>query len=178
MADQETPGVVQMLGEAGGCPEVEWGGRKWKVAHPVQKAKALLELYLAAEAVAEVEALEGVLPPDRYKRAYDSTLAAVRGKHFRTWGPGWQAAVEGADGNYLFLLSLLKVHQPDATVADARALLVNRPLATLAALETVCADFFSALAADLLEPPAGQAARAAEMTARFLSALRTACGGS
>lgn len=177
MSEAQTPaGVVPILGEAGGCPEVEWAGRKWKIGHPVQKAKALLEIHLAAEAVAEVEALEDAIPPQTYKKAFDNTLNAVRGKQYRTWGPGWTAAMEGADGNYLFLLSLLKVHQPDATVADARALLVNKPLATLAALELVAGDFFSELTADLPEPPAEQTARAAEMTDRFLSSLRTICG--
>lgn len=177
MSEDQTPaGVAAMLGEAGGCPAVELDGRAWKIGHPVQKAKALLETYLAASAVEEVEALQGAVPPATYQKMFKDTLAAVRAKHFRTWGPGWAAAVEGPEGNYLFLLSLLLVHQPEATVADARALLVHRPLATLCALEQVAGDFFSLLAADLAEPPEEQRARAGAMAATFLAGLKTACG--
>lgn len=178
MTADDAPGYQTVLGEAGACPEIEYAGTVWKVGHPVGAAKAALEEYVAASAVAEVEALRGVFPPGLYAKMEADTLAALRAKHHRTWGPMWLKAVEGPDGNVLFLYSLLKAHQPAATVDDARDLLAAKPLATLAALERVSPDFFTKLAAGLAVPLETRAEKAAEMRDRFLTGLRTVCGNS
>lgn len=170
------PSVAQMLGAAGGCPAVEFNGRVWKIEHPVQRAKAELEIYLAGEAVRRVEALQRVLSPAAFQQRMDDVLAMVAGGWYATWGKGWQRATEGPDGNLLFLFSLLRVHQPDCTVADARGLLFGKTGETLAALEVVSPGFFAAVAEALPVPPDQKPAQAAAMAADFLARLRTLTG--
>lgn len=164
--------VGSLLGEAGGCPVVEWNGRKWKIAHPVQKAKAQLEKVLAARHLAAVAELKDALPPASYEAAWAEAVRLVGTGHFRTFRRGWQQEMTGGASSLLLLLGLLRCHQDDATEADAAGLLAERPEETVAALVQVFPALFASLAGDLPLPPAKRTQAAAEMAERAAAVLR------
>lgn len=174
MSEEIPPaGVQQHLGAAGACPEIEWGGKTWRVGHPVQKARAALEELVAAKAVAETRALEGILDPAAYDAAQKDCLRAIRAGECRTWGAQWVATVNGPDGDYLFLMSLIKPQHPDATEADVSGLMSDRGFELAAALERVCPAFFTELAAARKGATARQRQEIADQfTARLLPAFR------
>lgn len=145
MSEQSIPGVGDALGEAGGCPEVNLGGRVWKVGHPTQAAKSRLEKLAAARAVNNVLALRDVLPAAEYDQLWKSTLAAVQAGKFKTWREGWRDIVFGDEAAGLFFLSLLQQHHPDATETDALALAAGAPEQVAAAIAQVVPGFLSVL---------------------------------
>lgn len=171
-AHDHAPTVGQVLGAAGACPEVEYAGRVWRVGFPTQRAKARLEELFAAQALAEVKALEGVLDPADYAGELAAVRDAVRSKQYRTWAPGWVAAMNGPEAGTLFLLSLLRENHPDATAADARALAENRADEVNAAVDRVAAPFFETVAADFPGTPAAKA-KALEVVRGLFSRSRT-----
>jgi hypothetical protein len=172
MADGEAgPGVGAALGEAGGCPSIEWNGRTWKVGHPTQRAKVILEEMVTAAALDQVERLAAFLPPAKYAAKEKAFLDQLAAGNWTTWGEGWATAINGPKGRHLFALSLLRVHQPDATEADAFGLMTERATAFKAAMVRVVPDFFADLAATFPGPPAAKAAVREEMTAGFLAGL-------
>lgn len=120
MAEQ-TPSVTQMLGTDGACPEVTFRGRVWKVGHPDQAAKAELENLAVAAAGRNVFPLKAVMPPAHYKELAETFTRAVSTGQYQTWKPGWLEMT--SQNPHLFLASLLKRHQPDATEADAMAMM-------------------------------------------------------
>lgn len=161
-------GAQALLGESGATPEVEWNGVTWKIGHPVQRAKAVLEELAAAKAVRSVVALKSALAPAEYAEAYSEVLRQVTAGDFRTWGVGWVRQVAGADGSALFLLSLLRCHHPQATEADAAGLLAACPGEVNAAVERVTPRFFDLLVSAV--PGLTPEARA-DLTALFRARL-------
>ena len=161
------PSVQTMLGAAGACPEIPLAGELWRVGHPTQRAKAVLEELAAAKAVAEVRALKGVVPADAYQEAFAETVAQVQAGAFRTWGAGWQKIVLSGGNAHLFLLSLLRENHPRATEDDARALAAGEPELVAAALARVVPGFFSLLLAGLPLTADQRAGVAAAMAAAF-----------
>lgn len=137
----ESPTVTTMLGASGACPEVKLNGKTWRIGHPTQKAKAELETLAVQQAVAEVTALKGILPPDQYKEMFDSVRDAITAKHYKTWGDGWQRIVWGPMSAHLFLLSLIRENHQDATEDDAMALAGGAPEQVAAALAQVVPSF-------------------------------------
>ena len=170
MSDQSHPGVGAVLGAAGACPEILCGGKLWRVGHPTQAAKSRLEDFAAATAIAEVRALKTVLPPDAYADAWKDTLADVQAKQFRTWGAGWRRVVFDPQNFHLFFLTLLRENHPEATEADAKALLADEPELVAAALARVVPDFFTVLLVGVRLTLDQQAAVAAAI-ARLLATL-------
>jgi hypothetical protein len=146
--DPESPSVTTMLGAAGACPEVRHGGKVWKVGHPTQRAKACLEQLAAAQALAEVTVLKGIVPPDQYAELYQSVRDAITARHYKTWGEGWQKIVWGPMSAQLFLLSLVRENHPDATEDDVLAMAGGAPEQVAAALALVVPPFVSLLLSD------------------------------
>jgi len=145
VAEQPAPGVGTVLGSAGPCPEIPFGGSLWRVGHPTQRAKAALEELAAAKAVAEVRSLKAALPPDAYAEAFRELTAGLSAGEFRTWRPGWQRIVLGGGNESLLLLALLRENHPHATEADALALAAGEPELVAAALARVVPPFFGLL---------------------------------
>lgn len=166
-----SPPLSWVLGAAGPPVELRHKGLTWRLGHPVQSARELLENFLAAQAIAEVNALRDTLDPQDYAAAKKDVLSLVTGKWYSTGGKGWVAAVEGPEGGALFVLALLRVHQPHATVADVKALLADKLDELTLALEQVAPDFFLALT-DEADPAAARGAKAKEMYAGFFAGLR------
>lgn len=152
------PSIQQTLGAAGACPEIVLDGKTWTIGHPTQRAKAVLEELAAARAVGEVRALKNALPPDAYAETFRELTASIAAGEYKTWAAGWQRVVFGPGGSGLFLLSLLREHQPRATEADALHLATAAPDETTAALARVIPGFFELLLAGLALTPDQQAA--------------------
>jgi len=153
------PGIGEVLGEAGGCPEViDSVGRRWKIGHPTQAAKRVLEGLVAAAALAEIKAQERYLSPSDYSEELAAHRRAVLAKEFRTFGSGWERIMsDPPTAGTLFLLSLLRTHHPHATEADARSLQDDCPLDLELALDEVIPSFFPVLVMDDRIPKANRA---------------------
>ena len=145
----DSPGVQTLLGAAGACPEIPHQGKVWRIGHPTQRAKAVLEELAVAKATAEIRALKNVVPADAYSELFAELTTRISAGDFRTWGTGWQRIVFGGVNAHLFLLSLLREHHRDATEDDARSLAANEPEQVQAALVRVVPGFLSLLLAGL-----------------------------
>lgn len=171
MADAPTdaPGVQALLGDAGAPAEIHTGSgdaaRVWKVGHPTQKAKAVLEELVTQHAR---KALLATGDPN----ALSAWLDRVEAGEYRTLRPGWVRVTRGPDGGALFLAALLRTHHPDATPADAAALAEAEPEQVKAATLRVAPQLFRLLAESAGLPPETVRAVAAEAMAA-LSGLST-----
>lgn len=137
--------IQNLLGDAGACPEISWNGKVWRIGHPTQRAKAVLEELVAAKAIGEVTALKTALPPETYAEVFQGVLDRVSGGEFRTFGRGWVNLTTGGTGAVLFLLSLLRERHPDATESDAIGLAADRGDEVQGALGRVIPSFFELL---------------------------------
>jgi len=169
---EETAPLSWVLGAAGPPVVIEHKGLRWQIGHPTQSARAVLEQYLAAQAIGEVEELRDVLPPQQYASAKKEVLSLVTGKWFKTGGKGWVTAIEGPDGVLLFIFALLRVHQPACAIDDAKMLMADRLDELTVALEQVAPDFFMALT-DPSSPDAERERNAKTMFTGFIRGLRT-----
>ncbi len=122
MPPDASPGLQNILGDAGACPEITHKGKAWKLGHPTQRAKAALEELVTSAAVREVTAMKSYLPAGDYRELLAELQGAISAGSYRTWGAGWQRVIGGTDGSVMFLLSLLRERQPEAALADAWAL--------------------------------------------------------
>ncbi len=146
MSDESQPvGIGPVLGAAGPCPVIVHKGKSWTVGHPTQKAKSWLEKLVAACALETLAELKDVLPPDEYLARRASLDQNIYQKQHRTWGPLWTTVTSGEDGDAVFLLSLLKLHHPEATMADARELHLNANREVGLAFAEVLPAFFTLL---------------------------------
>lgn len=147
MSDEAIPatGISPVLGAAGPCPTVVHQGKTWTVGHPTQKAKAWLEKLVAASALETVNELKDVLPSDEWAAEKAKVDKQIFAKQHRTWGPLWTTVTSGEDGDAIFLLSLLKLHHPEATMADARELHLNANQDVGLAFAEVLPSFFTIL---------------------------------
>lgn len=163
MLDGETPGVGQMIGTPGACPDIEYGGKKWTVGRPDQNAKGRLEKLAAKVAIDEVRRLKDILDPQAYRESFDGVTGNLR--KYQTWRDGWQAVVFDPNNSHLFLWSLLQSHHPDISEADVVQLCKAAPEEVRAAFAQVIPDFFTILLADILDrlPPESQATVKAAM---------------
>lgn len=164
--------MQNLLGDAGACPEVELGGKTWRIGHPTQRAKAALEELAAASAVAEVVALKGVVPAATYAEMFEGVARAVKRREYRTFGPGWLEQTTGPAGGSLFLLSLLRERHPEATEDDALALATAKPDEVQAALARVLPPFFELLMAKAPIPDAQKPKVLAAITGAMADFLR------
>lgn len=117
-----SPGVQTILGQAGACPIVEWAGKRWKIGHPTQGAKAILEELCAAQATQEITRQKRFTPAQAYAENVAELGRAIRKGEYRTWHPGWTDIIGGLDGDLLFLMSLMVPWDEAITLGDVRAL--------------------------------------------------------
>lgn len=163
MSDETTaPGVQQILGAAGACPEIVHGKRRWKVGHPTQAAKARLEKLAAKVALDEVRRLKDTLDPAAYQEAFGEAVKSL--KNYRTWRPGWQAVVFDPANSHLYLWSLIQEHHPDASEEDVLAICRDAPEEVVAAMAQVLPDFFRLLLSEIRPHLSPEAFAAAEAT--------------
>lgn len=155
------------LGEAGACPEVGWNGKIWKIGHPTQRAKAILEELAADRSISEVVAMKAYLSPAAYAELFAESRRAIAKREYATWGEGWQAVMSSIDGGLLFLLSLLRVNHPEATEETVRGLMADKGDEVAAAMDRVMPPFFALLVESLPAPPAERAKHLAGMLADF-----------
>jgi hypothetical protein len=151
--NSDAPGVGPGLGGSGPCPTVVGGGKTWTIGHPTQRAKAHLEILTAATAIDQLEELKPVLKPEVWARRAAELDAKIDGGQHRTWCPLWSAVNGGPNGTPLFLLSLMRDHHPEATLADVRELIASEPMRVRAALACVVPRFFILLAESAPIPP-------------------------
>lgn len=135
-----------VLGEAGGCPEIKWGGKTWKIGHPVQAARKHLE-DLILERVEEPILARKESHPAAFRQEWDDHRADKRrGRYATLTGDLWiEQAMDKEAGPILFVASLLRCHQPGATFEDALGLTMAEPERVESALLRVLPDFLSSL---------------------------------
>jgi hypothetical protein len=146
MAD--SPSVQTVLGAAGSCPEVTCNGKTWKIGYPTQDAKKILEQLVIAKATAEVMKLDGIIEPAQYAKIFNKHVNDVRSGAFKTWSEDWQAIAFSPQNGHFFLLSLLRLKQPNATEKDALDLSKNSSQEIEVVLAQVVPDFFLVLLED------------------------------
>ena len=143
-------GMGDVMGDAGEPPAIKAGGRVWRVGHPTQKCKQLLE-NLVIEAAEDRALARREARPETFQLYWDRHEAAFhRGEYETVTGAKWLEAVTGPDGGALLLAALLRAHHPEATLADAYALLASEPDQTRLAMARVMPPFFTALAEAVL----------------------------
>lgn len=139
---ESAPGIADMLGAAGPCPEIEYNGRKWKIAPPVQGAKAELEELIISQAEQQIDARRGKCSAERFQRYEEQLQDSIESGEYRTLGKKWVRAITGPLGPVLILQSLLRVHHKDASEADVRGLMASKSREVVRALARVAPDFF------------------------------------
>src|ERR1700757_3924286 len=142
--DKDPASVVTMLGNSGAFPEIPLDGKVWKIGHPTQRAKAVLESLAIQKATDEVLSKEGVLPPAAFERVWESFTDKIAGGDFKTWRKGWRKAVFGPPET-LFLLSILRENHPEATEKDALKIMIQKPRQLQVAYMEVVPGFLSLL---------------------------------
>lgn len=159
------------LGASGPCPEISCAGKTWKIGHPTQEAKAELNRIVVAVASAALEANRSVLPPAVFSQMFSDFTAKVSKRYYQTWHEGWIEIALGQDGDVLFLLSLMRIHQTGATEADARTLYTEAAEQVGVAMAQVMPVFFQVLEADYPSqlPKEQRANLSGVLRARFLS---------
>jgi hypothetical protein len=161
----DSPSVQNLLGAAGGCPEIILGGKTWKIGHPTQRAKGVLEELVVSKAVAEIIALKRLLPAEQYSEMFKSLREAIESGDYHTGGTSWaKIALTGLNA-HLFLLALLRENHPEATEEDARKLAISEPEQVQLALARVVPGFFDLLLSGLPLPPDQRAKVRAALTA-------------
>lgn len=174
--EPETPeiqpaGVGPVLGADGAPVTFDWNGRTWRLEHPVQKAKDELEKLVLRYVVGQQEEMRGVWAEDTFAAKEKELDDRIYGGHHKTLGSLWQAVTSGPDGNALFLLALLRQHQPHATLAEAATMWNASPRSLRLAYAEVIPDFFSVLVASRAGDPAEKARAAAAGAAQIVALL-------
>ena len=164
------PGIADMLGAAGPCPEVEYNGRKWKIAPPIQGAKAELEELIISQAERQIDARRGKCSAERYQRYEEALQDSIEAGEYRTLGKKWRKAIFGnVTGPVLILQSLLRVHHKDATEEDAKGLILNKQAEVMRALARVAPDFFADVASEAGLSPTQLAEMKEQMTTALMN---------
>lgn len=146
--DQPVP-VQVALGAFGECPSFEWRGKTYTLGHPTQIVKAVYENAIADAEVSlyQTQLERKWITPAKFDEKLDSLTARIdapRCEH-HTGGPLWMEYTLGekcATGNVLFLLSLFRLHHPDLTTVDVRAMLTEIPALVRFHMRKVVPSFF------------------------------------
>ncbi len=145
------------------------GGKPWKVGWPTQAAKQEFELLVAEHAVADLQSRKRMYSVQVFAQKEKELEVRFAGGDHLSYGALWVAVLDGPDSMPMFLLSLLKEHQPEATFADAKKLWKSGHLSVRRALTLVMPPFATLLVA---ESPRTQEedrpAAAAELAKMFL----------
>jgi hypothetical protein len=144
MADEVSVGDV--LGAAGSPAEVVWGGKTYKVGPPTDGAISRVEMLVAAQAGAEVDALKGVLPDSQHRELADDLKRKLMARSHRAGGDLFTETLQSPDGQVLYLLALLREYHPEMTERDARRMTADVPDQVERALILVTPDFLMLVA--------------------------------
>jgi hypothetical protein len=168
--DGPAPSIASLrAGPAPTIKEYEADGRRvintWRLGWNTTDAKAHLEMVIVSEltrlAIKRMKQLGG----QEGAEYFDLFQSRVDTGSYHTFAPGWRHVMAGLDASWLFLLSLLLEHQPDATPEDAKRLLADEPEQVGVAVGGIAPDFFAAVAVqakdrDVPEDQAVEAGRA------------------
>lgn len=171
MDDVRADGAMAALGAAVPPPEVQWNGKAWKIGHPTQGAKALLERLVLQTAEANLDAAKGVLSEKRFAAEEKRFGDALMGRTWATFGELWLATMNGPAAFPLFLASLVQQHHPEFAPELARQMWLERNTACRTALVQVLPDFFGVLSADMPADEEQKRAFAATFAAGVMAAL-------
>lgn len=138
------PGAQFITGAPG--PTIQTPGKVWRLGLNTQNAKGRLEELVRAQVVRDALRLKREVGGDEGEQVWQDTRDALAAGHYDTFEKGWFRILKSAVGNKLFLLSLLQKHHPEATEADALALMVGAREETEAALAVISPDFLLAVA--------------------------------
>jgi len=141
------------MGAARACPEIEWNGQTWKIGYPTGRAKDILKKLFIRQATDDVISLKNVLDGEQYAEMFESHRLALQSGKFEPFKPGWNAVMQSPNGGSLFLLSLLRLNHPNATLADANGITMDKGDELALIIDQVMPDFFSVLVADLKISP-------------------------
>lgn len=120
-------------------------GRVWRLGWNTQDAKAALEMVIVSQltlkAIETMKAMRagGLEYFEMFQNRVDSGA-------YHTFAPGWRYVMAGLDASWVFLLSLLLEHQPNAIPEDAQRLLADEPEQVQVGVGVVAPDFFTAVA--------------------------------
>lgn len=172
-ADGAAASTGDVLGAAGACPEIEHGGKVYRLGYPTGGARATLEELVAKYADDSLLALRGVYAPERFAAEMEAHNARLRRREYRVGRAIWNEVMgdEEAAG-LLFALALFRQNHPDLTADDLRGLMAAEPDRVKAALIRVVPDFLRGLGRELSLTPR----QTEELTAQAqatLSALTT-----
>lgn len=131
---------------AGPGPIVNDGPRTWRLGWNNQDAKAELEAQIVAFATEDTLNRMKRLSSESAQALFTLFQNRVDAGAYHTFAPGWTHVMADPASSWLFLLSLLKEHQPGATAADAKRLLAEEPERVRIAVGIVAPDFFEAVA--------------------------------
>lgn len=176
MADDPKPAMGDVLGPAGEPVSISANGKVWKLGYPTPAAIDRLEKFVAAQAVAELAALEDALPADEFARQRAELRGEITARAHRAGGELWGRVLSSPSGQVLYLLALFRHHHPDMTAEDVLAVRAAAPLECDVALELVSPFFFALVAVRLGKTPEQAGAEAVAFRARV--AARKAAGSS
>ncbi len=159
----DSPSVMESLGDAGACPEIDLNGKLWTIGHPTQRAKAELEKLAVQQATREILDARPLIGDVAYQEAMTSHRRGMAAKEYKTFGAGWQAVIQGPDGHVLFLLALLRERHPEANEGIARELISTRGDEVAVALMQVAPPFCEMLVRDMTATPEEKAEALAKM---------------
>lgn len=172
MSDVRAEGAMAALGAEVPPPEVQWVGKVWKIGHPTQTAKALLERLVLQTLEANLDAAQAALSPKRYAVEDAKFTAAIEGKTWATFGAAWLAAMNGPMSFPLFLASLVQQHHPEVTPELAQRMWLQKNRECRAALVQVLPSFFPMLLESLPADEATRKAAGEEFAAGVMNLLR------
>lgn len=148
MSESVPPTVADMLGNAGPLPEVVWRGKAYRVGLPCPEVIAHAERAVPGLALENVRAaFDGA----ELAREEEAVKAAVRGRKHGFGQALFNDVLGGADGDTLILYACVKLHHPEVTVADVRAMRREADGLELA-VSQVAPSFFQAGAETMAAP--------------------------
>lgn len=132
-----------MSAELLGIPaEIEHDRKVFKLGPANQKAKAVLEELLAANAVRNVLSLKEALGSD-FQSVFAETTKNISTGQYKTGARGWLDSLITEAGVILFSLSLFRVNHPSMTVDECREIVDAHGDEFTAAMSRVAPGFFS-----------------------------------
>lgn len=138
------PSAQYITGDPG--PTITMGSKVWRLGFNTQNAKGRLEELIRTHVVRDALKLRGDIGGEAGEQYWQDARDALAAEHYHTFEKGWFRVLKSNVGNRLFLLSLLQKHHPDATEADALALLTQESEQTEQAMAVVSPTFICAAA--------------------------------
>lgn len=166
---ERTPSVQYMTGHPG--PTIDADGKTWRLGFNTQNAKGRLEELVRSRVVRDALALKESVGGEAGEKYWEDTRDALAAGHYDTFEVGWFRVVKSSVGSKLFLLALLQKHHPNATEADAYALLTNHTAQTEAAVSVIAPDFFLAVVVQMAKEQ-GKTINAEAVASELVKAMK------